>query len=402
VSRFCLAHKSSPALTHDLGQSFVREDATTADLLAHIAEFDARKLYLPAGYETMRDYCVLALLRSEDAAYKRIQAARAAREFPALFEAVADGQLSLSGVCLLAPHLTPANAEGLLAGARGKSKADIARLIAERFPRTETLPLVQRIPARPLSAHRERSATSPLAPGQVNVNVPPTRVAPIATERYHLQLTIAQQTLDKLRHAQELLSHAVPSGDIAAVMDRALDALLAKLEKGKFAATDRPRRSRVSNNARYVPATVKRQVWERDRGQCTFVGDSGHRCGSRTRLEFDHAHAVAQGGQTSVDNVRLRCRAHNQFTAEETFGAAFMERKRRAASEKRVRRNETDDRDVVPWLRALGVRADDARKAAERCASIPDAPLEERVRRALTFCGPRGTTYHPAPSVAAP
>ena len=83
-----------------------RDRATTAELLAHIGEVDARRLYVPAAYPSMYLYCVHELRLSEDSALKRIQAARAARQFPVLFEAVAQGRLHLSGVVLLAPYLT--------------------------------------------------------------------------------------------------------------------------------------------------------------------------------------------------------------------------------------------------------------------------------------------------------
>ena len=76
------------------------------------------------------------------------------------------------------------------------------------------------------------------------------------------------------------------------------------------------------------PAHVKRAVWERDRGQCTFIGETGRRCSARSLLEFDHIDEVARGGEATTDRMRLRCRGHNQFTAEQTFGAEFMERKR--------------------------------------------------------------------------
>jgi len=144
---------------------------------------------------------------------------------------------------------------------------------------------------------------------------------------------MSQELHDKLRHAQELLSHQVPSGDIAGVLERALDVLIAGLEKRKFAATDRPRHAqrRPSTNPRYVPADVKRSVWERDGGRCTFVSEGGRRCPARTLLEFDHADPVALGGQATVARMRLRCRAHNQYAAERTFGTEFMRHKREAA-----------------------------------------------------------------------
>jgi hypothetical protein len=47
------------------------------------------------------------------------------------------------------------------------------------------------------------------------------------------------------------------------------------------------------------------------------------------------------------------------------------------------------ERDVVPWLRRLGFRADEARRAAALCEAIPDAPLEQRVRVALSYFSAR-------------
>ena len=125
----------------------------------------------------------------------------------------------------------------------------------------------------------------------------------------------------------------MPAGDVAEVLDRALDALIQKLEKRKFAATNRPRpsRRRRSARARHVPAEVKRAVWKRDQGQCTFVGETGRRCPARGFLEFDHIDEVARGGEATVNGMRLRCRAHNQYGAECTFGTEFMNYKRQEA-----------------------------------------------------------------------
>jgi uncharacterized protein (DUF4415 family) len=119
---------------------------------------------------------------------------------------------------------------------------------------------------------------------------------------------------------------------------------------------------------------VKRQVVERDQGRCTYVGESGRRCDARERLEFDHIEPVARGGQASAGNIRLLCRAHNQLAAEEMFGAEFMRCKKQAAQESRATREQVqgrEDRDVVPWLRALGIHADDAKKARHIASRYP-------------------------------
>src|SRR6266705_4221187 len=109
------------------------EVADTALTLAWLAEVDERKLYLPAGYGSMCDYCVQAQHMSRARALKRIRVARAGREFPALFPAIAAGRLGLSAVLLLAPHLTPELADELLAAASHKSNEEIEEVLRTRF-----------------------------------------------------------------------------------------------------------------------------------------------------------------------------------------------------------------------------------------------------------------------------
>jgi 5-methylcytosine-specific restriction endonuclease McrA len=164
-------------------------------------------------------------------------------------------------------------------------------------------------------------------------------VTPLSPERFALQLTMSQETHDKLRYAQALLGHALPAGDIPQVLDRALDALIHALEKRKFAASSRTRTGgrRGMPNERQVPAAVRRAVWQRDGGRCTFTSDQGHRCESRTRLEYDHVTPVARGGLSTAANLRLRCRGHNQLAAERAYGAGFMEHKREEARRRRDR-----------------------------------------------------------------
>ena len=101
-----------------------------------------------------------------------------------------------------------------------------------------------------------------------------------------------------------------------------------------------------------------------------------------------------------MERIQLRCRAHNQYGAERTFGTGFMSAKRqraqRAAAHAKAAAEQAQERDVVPWLRRLGFRADEARRAAALCETIPDAPLEERVRVALSFFHSRPSSHRGA------
>jgi hypothetical protein len=358
VRHDALSHLSDAALLRELTKLIAQDRMNTAALLAHIAEVDARRLYAPAGYPSMHAYCVEELRLSEDAAYKRIRAARAARRFPHLFEAVADGRLHLAAVCLIAGHLTPENAGELIETAVHRKKFEIEAWLARRFPVPEPPAFVRPIQVRPpvaatsdaepmflgplagndrMAPALPRESDRQLAPGPVEPT--PTTVPPEA-ERYLVQVAIPKSTHDKLRRAQALLSHAMPSGNVAQVLDRALDALISQLEKRKFGAPtsnlpperrSQPKvtgRSRSASSARYIPARVRRAVWERDQGRCTFVSSSGRRCESRKFLEYDHIEPVARGGTATAGGLRLRCRAHNQHEAERVFGAGFMSRKR--------------------------------------------------------------------------
>jgi hypothetical protein len=79
--------------------------------------------------------------------------------------------------------------------------------------------------------------------------------------------------------------------------------------------------------SRYVPRKVLREVFARDGGQCAFVSPEGRRCSAREFLEVHHHEPFARGGKATVDNLRLSCRAHNQFLAELDYGRGFMREK---------------------------------------------------------------------------
>jgi hypothetical protein len=184
-------------------------------------------------------------------------------------------------------------------------------------------------------------------------------VRPLAPARYQVQVTVSAETHAKLLRARDLLRHAIPNGDPALILDRALTVLLERLERAKFAAskTDdggrQPRGNRPGTGAatpgdvraasvgaapplasstpprsRYLPAPVRREVWGRSQGRCEFVAADGHRCEERGFLEFHHRVPFASGGASSTANVALHCKAHNQHEAELHFGAEFVEARR--------------------------------------------------------------------------
>ena len=329
------------ALTAELGLLAGREREATAAFIVHLAEFDARRLYEGAGHQSMFSYCRSVLRLSEDAAYNRIKAARAARLFPAIVGMLTDGQLSPTTVRLLAPHLTVENHESLLAAAAGKGKDEVEELRASWFPQPDVSPSVRKLPSRVVVAAEvaPRQAAMipddpPVAPpsttagvavgfGGVSNGLPskPALVRPLAPERYEIRFTAGAETRDLLREAQDLLGHAVPTGDLAAVFHRALTVLVADLKRRKFGSSSRPRPSHESNSgSETVPAAVRRGVAARDASRCAFVSRDGHRCSARRFLEFHHVVPRAVGGAATVENIQLRCRAHNGYEVDMFFG----------------------------------------------------------------------------------
>ena len=253
---------------------------------------------------------------------------------PVILRLVADGSVTLTTVTLLGPHLTPENHEALLEGARHKSKREVEYQIACLSPQPDIAPMVRRLPARSpveiepmlpaplISASQGPSGSSPVAP---SVSPPPrSMVAPLASDRFLLRVTLSAETHAKLRRAQQLMGHSLPDGNPAAILDEALSLLVVKLERTKIGRVRRPRAasqssSPSSSGSRHIPAEVRRQVWEKDDGRCAFVGPSG-RCAETSGLEFHHLVPFARGGPTIPANLELRCRAHNAHESERAVG----------------------------------------------------------------------------------
>lgn len=381
------------------------ERETTAELVAHLAALELRpSLYAALGYGTLFDYCTQALRLSEDAACTRTRAARTCRRFPVVLDLLSSGAVSLTTIRLLQPHLTADNHEAVLARATHKSCDEIKALVAELAPQPDVPSSVRKLPGEPTPdpgsgpglIFEERTTseavievspdgTSSVVPGSacpagatpttglLGAPIPPIRLAvaagprsviqALAPERYRVQFTIGQDTHDKLRRLQALLRREIPTGDVAAIFDQAVDLMLEKVERAKLGANRRksrrpgtrkgsatyenrirfetdgrgteeaevsePDAARVANTdatrqrpktSRHVPNPVKRAVWWRDRAQCAFVSATGHRCTQCAFLEIHHIRPYALDGPSTLENLSLRCRRHNAYEAELVFG----------------------------------------------------------------------------------
>ena len=395
MNRVSLTPLTDDGLLRNLAALAATDRATSAALIAHIIEVDHRRLYAPAACSSMYVYCVRELRMSEDVACKRMAVARIARRFPFVLDAIVAGDLHVTGIALLERHLKQRVTEALLRAAFGKSRTGLEQLIATINPQPD-LPTritaiatvaqeplrVSPVPGR-VTLGESQPGVSPV-PGRVPLDESQPGVSPLPGRvpldetgagtvvspcRYKLETVFDQEAIDLLARSQEL--EGLPPGPAGAAeaLKRALRARVAQLEKRKFGATDKPRPARpsTSRNPRYIPNDVRRQVRERDGGQCTYVGDSGHRCESR-RVEFDHIQAVARGGQATVSNIRLRCRAHNQHAAEQAFGVQFMKAKRERIA---LKAEQARARAHARATAALALVAAAVNRAAETSVSAP-------------------------------
>jgi 5-methylcytosine-specific restriction endonuclease McrA len=413
-----------------------RSNQLLASLLAHLGEVEARGIHRVRACASLYAYCIYELRFSEDEAFRRVSAARLVRRFPMLLEAVAAGELHLTGLLMLGPLLTPDNVGEVLARAKHRTKKELARLVRSLDPLPAVPPRIEPLGPAPLqlapeapSWSRWMSAMNPvrelesgarprdwidgafpanrpelLDDGPESAEPAPARVTAVTTsaehplapaaregtatilaehaparlepQRYKVQFEASEEYVELAERAKALLSHRTPRTDLSELHLRAMRTLVAELERQKYAVTARPRRRAPGSTqagsghrqeaeseheherehesqfkpepesearhesepeseddsrpepprrrGRHVPAAIRRAVFERDHGRCTYASDSGERCRETALLELHHSLAFARGGAHRLDNVTLRCRAHNTLAAEEDFGRDFV------------------------------------------------------------------------------
>lgn len=319
-------------LTRALHEAATRERESLVTVLVRLGEFDRRELDLKRGYPNLYEYCMRVLKHSRSGAARRIAAARAGRRYPSLLAMIEAGQLSLVGAAMLQPHLKPQNRRKLLRQARGRSQDEIARLVAEFAPEPP-----RRDSIRILSAGKpvESDSPPPAAPAVASA-APVPAVAPAADlfggtlvappeeppphgALYAASLVLTEATRALLLRAQEVLRHKVPRGEFDPILRMALELLLDKVDRDRRVASEGRGEAKAAAGRRPSEA-AKQRAWERDGGQCAFVGPDGIRCTARAWLEFDHRQPFALGGSSEESNLQPMCRPHNALRGRMMFG----------------------------------------------------------------------------------
>lgn len=328
------------------------ERNTLAQFLAHLAEVDFRKIHVDEGFSSLFSFLTRGLNMSEGGAVKRVRAARLGRQHPQVLAMIGTGEIHLTGASILYEHRDQTSFHALLSSCIRKTSKEIEVLLAKTFaiqgPVRESIRLI----AAPKMLNAQEN--SPIIdagvfnPGNTQTlfseSVPQTSKNEGAESNKfdenlaaRIAITISKVDLDRLNRLKQLS----PGDNLAKIFGDALAALLAQRDPAillknpvKTLAKKSPsvttqsiaKNSKGDNGAtRYIPKNVRREVYLRDNGCCTFTSANGQQCTARGRLEFDHIVPFALNGANDANNLRLRCKAHNLHHARAIFGSDFMQ-----------------------------------------------------------------------------
>lgn len=315
---------SNEALVERTKELVRAERRVGVEVLKHLREIESRKLYLDHGYPSLFEMCIREFMYSAGGAQRRIQAMRLIRDLPQIEGRIEDGTLCLSTASRIQSHFHPREVE--VRRHSRKIGIPMTELKEGIDLNREKLELVERLQGKSArEVDRELAARRPEADRTENVRY-------IGKDRLSLSFSISEDLYQNLEKLKQLLSHKNPSmsfedllGELSALALRKLDPANRKDASSRKTANPGDHRDLLPTlevkSTRFIPLKIKRQVWNRDGGQCTFVNiKTGRRCGSRHLLQFDHIQPHSLGGPSSAENLRLLCAGHNRRRFEASSG----------------------------------------------------------------------------------
>jgi hypothetical protein len=308
-----------------------REQGAMTDFLVALAEFDRQRLWAQLGHASVFYYLHRDLKLSKGAAHYRKVAAQLIQRFPAVVAPFREGKLCISSVVELARVITPENSADVLPRFFYLSKQEAKAVAVEIcpaavVPRREVVTKVvtEVVAELPRAATFHLDETPPQTPPAPAPAEHRDSTVPLTPDLQRLHMTVSKQFIEKLEAARKGQGHAQPGASAEKVIEAALDLLLAQQAKRRAEVKKPQQNPRPAKNPGHVPAAVKRAVWSRDEGKCTWPLDSGGVCGSTLRREIDHVVPRGRGGPSTVENCRLACAMHNQLAARQVYGDEWM------------------------------------------------------------------------------
>jgi 5-methylcytosine-specific restriction endonuclease McrA len=302
----------------ELKAAIAEERSALMKVLHLLREVERDEHYLAMGHSTLFDFVTKDLGYSAGSAHRRIQSMRLLKTIPEMEERIEDGSLSL---CVAAKTQSFFQQED-----RKRRDEGQAKLSSES--KTQ---IVQSMCGA--SARECEAKLAVLSPESV---LPREKARAVAEGKTLIQFTASDPLLAKLEKLKGLLAHQNFEGRYDRLFEILADMALKKLDPEQKPQkklkqvedtavqeetqneTELPtlEKAAVTSRSRYVPAALRRAVWKRDGGRCTYRDPiTGRVCESRHALQLDHIYPYGWGGETSESNLRLRCSQHNAFTA---------------------------------------------------------------------------------------
>lgn len=261
-------------------KSLVKEEnRVRTQLLHHLKEIEARRLFVDLGYSSLFSYAVQELGYSESAAYRRILAARMLKDVPEIGTKVEMGDLSLSNISLATSFFKENSIEEtrkkkkVLEQLEGKSRKEAQKVLLQLGGKQ--------------------------APGRIE------EIKRDSVKSHILKFSVSEDVLEKYEELKGLLAHTSKTG-LCSIFEFAVTTSIEQLKKKKFKLSPKKEKySMEKTSTRYIPAGVRRAVFEKSGGR-------RENCGSNYKLEYDHIKPFSFGGETSEKNLRLLCFSCNQ------------------------------------------------------------------------------------------
>ena len=328
---------SDMVLIGTLRQSLGAERVELATSLACLVAIAARDLHVRQGSSSLFEFLTRDMHLSQPSASKRAAAVRAIGRYPEMLDLVRMGRLHLSNISLVSRHLTDSNKDRLIALAQTETHRNLERSLMSEFSKPATRdslrptvfsaavlppPIGDQTPpcvVMPPTSASAKSASSGLF-GDTGTSPPIVEIGS------RVAATLDQESTEAL----EFLRQAMPGKTLGEILGLAVQELRDRRDPQRKAARADRRMAAVpaeasTANKRLIPAALRSEVARRDQYRCTYVAPDGRRCEARHRLEFDHIVPRAFGGDPSLSNLRLTCKAHNLLAAKDSMGKAFIE-----------------------------------------------------------------------------
>lgn len=283
---------------HQRALELVKEyQRVEAELIEILRKIDDRKLYREHGATSLFVYATKVLGLTESVAWNFITVSRATKKYPALNQAIQNGELSVSKARRITSVLTFENQDEWIQKAKTLSQRNLEKAVVKENPRAVT----------------------------------PDRASYITEDFMKLEIGLTEQEFEEIKSVQDLVCQSKQNA--SSLKDTILEAIRFyrqhkdPVEKAKRAKSPKPDSSQAKQEDQLAnqknqspktrgnvyPAALTHELILRDGNQCTDKNPDGTRCESRRWLDFHHLIPRSQDGTNTLENLVTICRAHHQL-----------------------------------------------------------------------------------------